>query len=161
MRWIVGFALAFASLTVAPASAEEIAISGTVAYSATSTTEKVLTRQTMKGTIEADGDDSIIDGAEQECYGSFAFLKGKDGTQPVAGHGFCDTVDKDGDVWWLVFNAGGERSKWEVVGGTGKYEGMTGSGETFFEAQSPVVVAAAAPTGWIQKYEGTLILPSR
>ena len=52
-------------------------------------------------------------------------------------------------------------SKWTAVGGTGKYEGITGSGETFFVADSPVAVSAAAPRGWKQQYEGKLNLSSR
>ena len=48
--------------------------------------------------------------------------------------GTCTYTDKDGDNIFTPFNGnsngkGGERGTYEVIGGTGKFAGITGSGE--------------------------------
>jgi hypothetical protein len=142
------------SLHLAPAWAAETAVSGSVRYSVKATETQEVSRQQLSGKIEASDPKSVIHGSQQECFGSFV---AKD--QTIIGRGYCDTVDNDGDVWWLTFNAEAGSSKWTIVGGTGKYEGMTGSGETFFPQTSPVKAAAAAPKEeWVQEYEGTINL---
>jgi hypothetical protein len=156
MKWIVAYSFIAAALTAAPAQAEDIAVSGSVTYKVTATEGKAVSRQHMSGTIAASDESSVINESEQECYGSFKRVDDK-----VIGHGFCDTTDADKDVWWLTFEAATDRSEWTVVGGTGKYEGMTGSGETLLTPGDPMAVSAAAPTPWTQRYEGTLKLPSR
>ena len=51
------------------------------------------------------------------------------------GHGYCDAVDADGDRWWIWWNNTPESNKWGFIGGTGKYEGITGGGTTESLAQ--------------------------
>jgi hypothetical protein len=56
---------------------------------------------------------------------------------PDEDNGVCVAVDKDGDAWWLSYANKGEDRKWNVVSGTGKYAGMTGSGTTKLLATTP------------------------
>jgi len=51
--------------------------------------------------------------------------------------GVCDIVDRQGDVWWLWYDATREGSTWGILGGTGKYSGMTGGGMTRTELLAP------------------------
>jgi hypothetical protein len=55
----------------------------------------------------------------------------------LTGRGYCDGVDGDGDVWWIWWNNGPTGGDWGFMGGTGKYEGITGGGTTTFEGATP------------------------
>ena len=45
--------------------------------------------------------------------------------------------DKDGDLWWLSWrDYDGTANKWTITGGTGKYQGMTGTGSVTVMMQS-------------------------
>lgn len=45
------------------------------------------------------------------------------------GAGYCTAVDEDGDVYWTWFEVARRGGfNWQVMGGTGKYSGATGSG---------------------------------
>lgn len=63
--------------------------------------------------------------AAGECAGALASLGGT-----LQGQGHCIRKDKDGDVYNEQWNLapGAERGSWKLVGGTGKYARMTGSG---------------------------------
>ncbi|MDH3667212.1 MAG: hypothetical protein OEN23_09825 [Paracoccaceae bacterium] len=81
----------------------------------------------MKGVVLADDAKSALHGASQTCQG--ANVVGADGGA-ITGHGVCDAVDADGDTWsiWYANDAGGRR--WGIIGGTGKFQNMTGGGTT-------------------------------
>ena len=52
-----------------------------------------------------------------------------DGDELDFGAGYCTILDEDGDAYWTWFQVrkrGG--FDWQVMGGTGKYQGSTGSG---------------------------------
>lgn len=63
-----------------------------------------------------------FDRLEDVCLGSDTLLGGK----PTRLAGTCVKTDKDGDKILVTF--GGGKEGWEIVGGTGKYKGMTGAG---------------------------------
>ena len=48
-------------------------------------------------------------------------------------------------------------SRWEVLGGVGKYEGLEGAGYTFYPGELQEVEAQG---GWTQAYDGALIFKS-
>lgn len=60
------------------------------------------------------------------CYGTWASLNGK-----PQDFGVCELTDADGDKWWMEYhgNAEGSGGNYTAVHGTGKYEGMTLSGQ--------------------------------
>lgn len=47
----------------------------------------------------------------------------------VENNGYCKMIDKDGDMWLFKFADRNFIGKFEVVGGTGKYEGMTATAD--------------------------------
>ncbi len=130
-------------------------VKGTVSYTMTHVSDGkmheagwTLSRDVMVGTIKSAIPGSPIDGSVQTCIGGMAVNAGK----AMRGSGYCDTVDKDGDVWWLACSATPKKSGWRVVGGTGKYQGLRGQGTTFYAGDAQ----AAQASGWTQGYDGHL-----
>ena len=62
---------------------------------------------------------------------------------------------RDLGVWWLVYSAKGPaKSRWVVVGGTGKYKKLRGTGTTTFLQQLQGVQATQQT--WEQIYDGQM-----
>ena len=60
-----------------------------------------------------------------DCFSTFiATPDGKSGT----GGGYCQGLDKDGDVWWINFQGDFGGGAWAFIRGTGKFEGISGGG---------------------------------
>ena len=140
----------------APAIAGE-QIEGKITYNVTHPSDTklkepdlVLSRDMMVGPVKASEKGSLFDGSTQTCIGAMILKADK----PVAGNGYCDTVDANNDVWWLRWPAGPTESRWIVVGGTGKYEHLKGEGTTFYPSQTQ----PAAEHVWTQGYEGQVTL---
>jgi hypothetical protein len=150
----VGLALSLCFMTASQAGAMQI--SGTVDYDIKHLSDQplsadglVLSRDQLTGTIKSTPPGDKIDKSIQTCIGAIVLKAGK----AISGNGYCDTVDADGDVWWLTWSAGSEKSNWTVVGGTGKYLGLSGSGTTF---SINADLQSAASTSWPQGYAGEL-----
>jgi hypothetical protein len=80
----------------------------------------------LKGVILADDPTNPLHLSAQDCGGSVVVAA--DGTA-VNGGGYCEATDKDGDVWWLSWaDYDGNGNTWTILGGTGKYEGISGGG---------------------------------
>jgi hypothetical protein len=133
------FVLAAAALTgLAAASNGAVAGSGSGSGSATYTIVhiddrqlpggNVLSRDHYKGVMLANDASSPFNLANQDCLGSMVFSPAKGA--PVEIGDVCDAVDKDGDVSWIWYHDAGDVHTWAFMGGTGKYEGITGSGTT-------------------------------
>ncbi len=85
------------------------------------------------------GDGSFLHGVPVECTASWSNTAAWDvaedeSTATYDGVGHCVFTDSDNDqaiLWWhRVWLAGTEvDSRWEWTGGTGKYQGITGSGQ--------------------------------
>lgn len=60
------------------------------------------------------------------CHGTFANLNGK-----MQDFGVCELTDADGDKWWMEYHGStdGSGGTYTAVHGTGKYDGMTLSGQ--------------------------------
>lgn len=60
-----------------------------------------------------------------DCYSTFVaspdMSSGKGG-------GYCNGIDKDGDVWWISFQGDFGGGTWKFLGGTGKFDGISGGG---------------------------------
>ena len=71
--------------------------------------------------VSADGEVS-----SQWCTGH----QGVDGSGRAGGAGYCTSISDNGDMLYLsyVMGAEDEPASWTVMGGTGAYEGATGSG---------------------------------
>ena len=115
------------------AKAEEFSGKGTVTYVPVDSEtielpdSSLLRRAHMKGVILADDTKVPFHLATQDCAGSETLSP--EGVAE-AGRGYCDTVDADGDVWWMWWDNDPKPGAWGILGGTGKYEGMTGGGTT-------------------------------
>jgi len=65
--------------------------------------------------------------AEQDCSG--AEILAADGKH-LGAAGSCIATDPDGDVWWIWWRGDGKGGTWGFLGGSGKFEGITGGGST-------------------------------
>ena len=83
-----------------------------------------------------------FDGQGSHCVGTWAVADGK-----YTDSGYCVTVDADGDKFIMDYKTGplpvGQpaKGKWIVAGGSGKYTGMTASGDYRGVLQSVPAVA--------------------
>jgi len=99
----------------------------------------------QKGVTRDDDDSSVM---SQDCTGTV--IVSADG-QDQTGGGYCTTSDGDGDTWWLSFMATAEGSRWTAMGGTGKFEGVSGAGTTTRDVRFP-------DGRLVQRYDGTMTL---
>lgn len=86
---------------------------------------RILTRQVLNGTAINDDPGTPLSLASQDCM--FTTVTAADGKSFSSG-GYCDGVDKDGDVYWAYGHADENGGKWWYLGGTGKFEGLEGGG---------------------------------
>jgi hypothetical protein len=71
--------------------------------------------------------------------------------ESVQGGGYCAIYEDNGDMFYVGYvNKGTEPTSWTVTGGTGKYEGATGSGKTTFVSQR------GGGGAWTFKSEGSM-----
>ena len=103
----------------------------------TSGTTKVLTTIPLKNGLTAtrvhhlvgivtDAQEGMFHGGTQQCLTTI--ISDADGSI-VEGHGACDGIDPDGDVWWIAIEmAPNAPIRWKITAGTGKYEGLAMSG---------------------------------
>lgn len=71
--------------------------------------------------------------------------------EPGVGSGYCDAIDKDGDMWSLWWRNDAQGGPWGIMNGTGKFEGIEGGGTW--------AVGPAWPDGrGINTWEGTYTL---
>jgi len=75
-----------------------------------------------RGVVMTDDPKHPQNGAKSACNGSVALAK--DG-KPMGGKGSCSYTDKEGDLFWLTWDASGT---WAYNGGTGKFDSLSGSG---------------------------------
>ena len=76
--------------------------------------------------LSSDAHEGLFHGATQQCLATI--VSGADGSV-IEGHGSCDGIDPDGDVWWISLSIGGDGPyHWSITGGTGKYKGLAMSG---------------------------------
>ncbi len=114
-----------------PAGAGEVKGSGTYTVKPITHTNLAAGRKLqqvhLKGILRADDKAHPFNLSTQDC--NDIALIDSDGTA-LKDYGECAAVDKDGDIWWLKFEGKAGIGTWQVIGGIGKYEGMTGGGTT-------------------------------
>lgn len=124
----------------APSVAESVSGEGTVTYVPVASESlrgedgKSIIRNHQKGVIIAADSAAPFHLATQDCRGTT--VVSADGGEVIS-KGYCDVIDRDGDVWWLWYDATPQGSTWGILGGTGKYGGMTGGGTTKSEKPAP------------------------
>jgi hypothetical protein len=86
---------------------------------------RTVTRQVLNGTAINHDPGTPLSFASQDCM--FTTVTSADGKSFSSG-GYCDGIDKDGDVYWAYGKATENGGKWWYLGGTGKFEGLEGGG---------------------------------
>jgi beta-xylosidase len=130
---IISASLVAGAWLASSALAAEYMGSGTVTYvpASTAVTQlaggRSLIKSHIKGVILSNDTANPIHLSAQDCDG--ATILAADGKQ-IAASGSCHAVDTDGDVWTLWYHNSAAGNNWGVIGGTGKYDGMTGGGTT-------------------------------
>jgi len=72
------------------------------------------------------------------AYAAFAIEEGSNPDE-FTGHGTCTYTDTDGDNIFMPYSAkGGRRGTYEVAAGTGKFAGITGTGEWWRLDAAPI-----------------------
>jgi hypothetical protein len=96
--------------------------------------------------VQADGEV-----ASQYCTGN---AMPAEGGGLANGAGFCTVVQTNGDVLWVSYKInGGGAANWNVIGGTGEYEGATGGGT------SQIVSQGGDGRSWVSKITGSITTP--
>lgn len=128
----VGLAVG-ACLSIQAGYAAEVSASGTVTYIATPMGQsplgdgRILSRVHLKGMVVASDPSVSLHLASQDCVGTTLLDAG--GVQTY-GAGTCDGVDADGNTWWIWWRNTPQERTWSFIGGTGKFEGVSGGGTT-------------------------------
>jgi hypothetical protein len=78
--------------------------------------------------VYANGDSKMFDRTGARCLGAYVTRDGR-----FEDAGYCVLVDADGDKWLMKYATAigpdSFRGTWDAVHGTGKYAGMTATGE--------------------------------
>jgi hypothetical protein len=139
LNWLLALALP-AAVPVSVSHAEEIKVSGTIVYVTVSEqSSKLPDGRTVlhlhdKGILRTEDPASPIHLAIENCFSTI--ILAADGSIEN-GSGYCDTFDKEGDANWLTWVGTATGTAWTIYHGTGKFEGMTGSGTTTFDLMLP------------------------
>jgi hypothetical protein len=91
-------------------------------------------RTSNSGAYVADDPASPFHLATQDCRGTVVLTASGD---PVGNRGYCDCVDADGDMFWISYANNLDTGSWEILGGTGKFDGMQGAGSVEFLLNLP------------------------
>ncbi len=78
-----------------------------------------------KGVVRSDDASSPLHLAETNCFDTI--ILGKEGSF-VSGAGYCAAFDKDGDGYWNTWTGTDTGGLWNAYHGSGKFEGVTGTG---------------------------------
>ena len=133
MGGAVAAALLGVTVLAPPVRAAEITGSGTVTYVGRHIGDRPTAGGTglghdhLKGVILADDPENPMHMVEHDCLaGSLLGPEGDTGD----GAGYCDGIDADGDVFLLWYSNRGDDRHWSFIGGTGKWDGVSGGGTT-------------------------------
>lgn len=126
-------AAALAAVSLAqPTAAKDVEISGSATYIPTVIERveredgSILERSHLRTVVLCDDPGVPLHNSPQDCMGTTLVLA--DGT--MMARGYCDGVDLDGDVWWIWWQNLPDANTWGFMGGTGKYENVSGNGTT-------------------------------
>jgi hypothetical protein len=113
--------------------------------------EQITTPAGNQLTIGAGNHGSVQDEVTGESFSRWCTGESSQGEGGQMGAGYCTLIADNGNVIWVSYVLhGAEPSTWTVMGGTGQYEGASGSGTTM------VVSQRADGQAWTSKDTGTL-----
>lgn len=85
----------------------------------------VITRTSTSGFVISSDAENPFDMVNQHCSGTNVLAPGQ--SEPTA-YGYCEGLDNDGDVFFISWATGPEGNTWRLLGGTGKFDGISGGG---------------------------------
>jgi hypothetical protein len=102
-------------------------------------------------------DSAVFPQLSGHCTGAFTVIKGE-----ADEHGSCEFADAANNKFVVVFTFKGDPKKdegtWQFIGGTGKYDGITGDGKFKTISETPIPGMANA-TGGCDHVWGTYSAP--
>jgi len=158
MRYfITGFAVLIATLIIAPLGmyAQEYSDSGDVVYFPTSleTVElpngMIAVESKTSGYVLAADTESPFHLVAQTCSGT-SLLDADNNL--LRASGYCAGRDRDGDMYWMSYWNDEDGGEWTLLGGSGKFEGLSGGGTSHSIAQDAV-------GSFVVRWSGTWRLP--
>ncbi len=157
MMALLALTLGIAAGTVAAAEiAQEGTFTGTNAFSGTGTTLAVgqdhlqLNYEVLGVSLNDEGK-GFGHNVSIRCVGALHAVKGTFDNES----GMCGAMDLEGDQYFLMYTASGTLGRtaagsYEYVGGTGKYEGITGEGEFTRTSLRPVAEGTFQSRGTVK-----------
>ena len=70
----------------------------------------------------------------ETCFAAYEFTASD---SLVQGHGSCNLISPEGDIYWFTVEASGTEIQWKGIGGTGKFVGLEASGTAEVRADWP------------------------
>lgn len=86
-----------------------------------------ISRVSSSGFVISRDEDSPFHMVNQECTGTYVVAAGE--SEPEA-YGYCEGLDRDGDMYFLSWYNSADSNTWQLLGGTGKFDGISGGGTT-------------------------------
>ena len=86
-----------------------------------------VSRVSSSGFIISKDKDSPFHMVNQFCSGTNVVAAGE--SEPEA-YGYCEGLDRDGDMYFLSWYNSPDKNTWRLLGGTGKFDGISGGGTT-------------------------------
>lgn len=87
----------------------------------------LLAQNHLRGVVLGEGAGNIFHMTEQDCIGATIVAPDVPGGDSA---GYCDGIDGDGDVYFVWWRSERGARTWGILGGTGKFAGLTGGGTT-------------------------------
>jgi hypothetical protein len=87
----------------------------------------------LKGLVLSNNNSEILNNASERCVGVFKRIGSE-----IVQNGYCKYLYPNKDYMILGFNGGADGGKWEILFGTGKWKGITGSGTYNVKRVQPI-----------------------
>lgn len=86
---------------------------------------RVISRVSLSGFVIGSNAKNPFHMVNQHCSGTSILAAGQ--SEPTA-YGYCEGLDRDGDAFFMSWSTGPGGNTWQLLGGTGKFDGISGGG---------------------------------
>lgn len=87
----------------------------------------VISRVSSSGFVTSKDANNPFHMVNQVCTGTDVLAAGQ--SESIA-YGYCEGLDRDGDMYFISWYNGPDKNTWQFLGGTGKFDGISGGGTT-------------------------------
>lgn len=88
---------------------------------------RMISRVSVSGFVTASDESNPLHMVNQRCSGTNILAAGQ--SEPTA-YGYCEGIDRDGDMFFISWANGPDGNTWQLLGGTGRFAGISGGGTT-------------------------------